>query len=50
MQFKDSFSFMASSLDKLVKNLGNDKDYDFQSSFLQQIFLKKDTQIYTKKI
>ena len=28
IQFKDSFSFMASSLDSLVKNLRNDEDYD----------------------
>ena len=45
LQFKDSFSFMASSLDNLVKNLRNDKDYDSSTFIFTTKFLKKDTQI-----
>ena len=41
MQFKDSFSFMASSLDNLEKNLRNDKHYDSSKFIFTTNFFKE---------
>ena len=49
MQFKDSFSFMASSLDNLAKKIRNDEDYDSSKIiFTTKFFKERDPNINNK--
>ena len=45
IQFKDMFSFMASSLDNIMKNMRNDKTYDTSKFIFTTNIFKEKTHI-----